>query len=142
MKTSKTLAYVFKNGCVIFTVITMIIYGIGTILSDADKSFIPTFQWIILFFVFSQLLSGANQILRMDRFSLPLRIFLHFFATAILYIVAVVLCGGLYKSGTMLLLSILLLIVGYIIFAALYSARIRKQKNAAKGKGTYKSVFH
>ncbi len=142
MKTSKTIAHVLKNGCVIFTIITLIIYSIGAILSDADKSFIPTFQWIILFFVFSQLLSGANQILRMDRFSFPLRIFLHFFAAAILYIVAVVLCGGLYKNGTMLLLSIILFIIGYIIFAILYAAKIRKRKNIIKGNGTYKSVFH
>lgn len=142
MKSGKTFAHVLKNGCVIFTIITLITYGIGAILSNADKTFIPTFQWILLFFLFSQLLSGANQITHLDKISFPIRMFLHFLATAALYIIAVILCGGFYKNGTLLLLSIILFIVGYIAYAILYSIRTRKRQNTSKENETYKSVFH
>lgn len=139
MNRGKTFSHVIKNGCVIFTIITLIIYGIGTMLSNADKAFIPTFQWILLFFVFSLLFSCTNQILHLDRFSLSLRILLHFLTAATLYVTAVILCGGLYKNGIMLLLSILLFIAGYILFAVLYFFRTKRTSNA---KDSYKPVFH
>ncbi len=142
MKRGNTFSQVFKNGCVIFTIITLIIYGIGTLLSNADKAFIPTFQWILLFFVFSLFFSCTNQILRLDRFSFSLRILLHFLTAATLYVIAVILCGGLYKNGVVLLLSILLFIAGYILFAVLYSFRMRRTKGTSNEKDTYKPVFH
>ena len=58
MKRGNTFSQVFKNGCVIFTIITLIIYGIGTLLSNADKAFIPTFQWILLFLYFLYFLAA------------------------------------------------------------------------------------
>ena len=142
MKRGKTFSQVIKNGCVIFTIITLIIYGIGTMLSNAEKVFIPTFQWILLFFVFSLLFSGANQILRLDRFSFSLRILFHFLAAALLYAIAVILCGGLYKNGVTLLLSIFLFIAGYILFAVVYSFKTRKSKRTNSKKDSYKPVFH
>ncbi len=142
MKLGKTFSHIIKNGCVMFTIITLVIYGIGTVLSNADKAFIPTFQWIVLFLVFSLLLSSANQILLTEYLSLPLRILLHFLAAATLYIIAVVLCGGLYKNGTMLLLSIILFIVGYTLFTILFSVRMRRRRRSEGEKDTYKPVFH
>lgn len=141
MKSGTSTTHIFKNGCVIFTIITLVIYGIGAVLSDKDKAFIPTFQWILLFFLFSQLLSAVQQILRWDKISLFLRIFLHFSAAALLYVVAVILCGGLYKNGVTLLLSIILFIVGYVVFAVVYTARMRRRKNIIKGKEPYKAKF-
>ena len=141
MKSGKSIAHVLKNGCVVFTIITLLIYGIGAVLSDKDKAFIPTFQWILLFFLFSQLLSAVQQILRWDKVSPLLRFLLHFSAAALLYAVAVVLCGGLYKNGVTLLLSILFFIAGYIVFAAVYAAWIRRRKKVIKEKETYRAKF-
>ncbi len=142
MKASGTITNILKNGCVLFTIITLITYGVGAILSNAEKSFIPTLQWILLFFAFSILLSGAAQIMHLDKIALPVRYLLHFLTSAALYTIVVVLCGGFYKNGTMLLLSILLFIAGYIVFAVFYSIRNRKRSGTAKKKEEYKSVFH
>ena len=142
MKPGQTIFRILKNGCVIFTMITLIVYGIGAMLSSADKTFIPTFQWIVLFFVFSLLLSSANQILRTEHLSVFLRVLFHFLAAATLYIVAVVLCGGLYKNGTMLLLSLAVFIAGYILFAILVSVRMRRCRRSDSKKEPYKPVFH
>lgn len=142
MKPGQTISHIFKNGCVIFTIITLIVYGTGAALSNADKAFIPTFQWIVLFFVFSLLLSSANQILRTKHLPFPVRVLLHFLAVAALYIVAVILCGGLYKNGTMLLMSLAVFIAGYILFAILFSVRVRRRRRLKSEKDTYKPVFH
>lgn len=142
MKAGSKFINILKNGCVFFTVITLFTYCIGAILSNAERSFIPTLQWILLFFVFSLLLSGAAQIMHLDKIAVSVRYLLHFLTSAALYTVVVVLCGGFYKNGTMLLLSILLFIVGYIIFVVLYSIQNRKHSGKAKKKEDYKSVFH
>ncbi len=142
MKAGSTITNIFKNGCVLFTIITLFTYCIGAILSNAEKSFIPTLQWILLFFAFSLLLSGAAQIMHVDKIAMPVRYLLHFLTSAAFYTVVVVLCGGFYKNGTMLLLSILLFIIGYIIFVVLYSIRNRKRSGITKKKNEYKSVFH
>lgn len=142
MKAHNPFINILKNGCVIFTVITLLIYAVGTILSNSEKSFIPTFYWILLFFIFSMLLSGVTQIMHIKKIKLPIRFLLHFLAAAVLYIVSVVLCGGFYKNGTMLLLSLLLFIIGYVLFAILYSIGIRRQSRNVEKKEAYKSVFH
>lgn len=142
MKTGRTFLNIFKNGCVLFTIITFFTYGIGVLLSTAEKTFIPTFQWILLFFIFSLLLSSASQVMHWEKISLSVRFLLHFLAAAALYIIVVVLCGGFYKNGTMLLLSILLFVVGYFIFAVVYMIGYRRHSHSAKKKEAYKSVFH
>lgn len=142
MKTGNKLINILKNGCVLFTVITLSTYCIGAILSNAEKSFIPTLQWILLFFAFSLLLSGAAQIMHLNKIAVSIRYLLHFLTSAALYTVVVVLCGGFYKNGTMLLLSILLFLIGYIFFAVLYFIRNRNRSGKTRKKEEYKSVFH
>ena len=133
-----------KNGCVTFTVITLITYSVGAMLSTADKAFIPTLQWVWLFLVFSMLFSGANQLLRQDRFSLAVRILLHAIATTALFVVAVLICGGIYKNTAVALITTLIYLLLYCVFAGCYVlfSRRRVRKSADGNRKKYTSVFH
>lgn len=140
-KQNQTLQTV-KNGCVIFTIITIISYALGTLLSFDNKAFIPTLKWIILFFVFSIVLAFANLLLGNKKISVGTRLGLHFLASATLYFVCVVLCGGFITSGAQTLIAMTFYIVLYLIFAALYaisSSGKRRKKNKTE---KYESMFN
>ena len=133
-----------KNGCVTFTVTTLITYSIGAMLSTADKVFIPTLQLVWLFLVFSMLFSGANQLLRQDRYSLAVRIVLHAVATTALFVVAILICGGIYKNTPVALITMLGYALLYGVFAVCYAlfSRRHTRKSADGNRKKYTSVFH
>ena len=63
-KKSNYISDIIKSGCLIFTIITVITYILGTVLSAENKAFIPTLKWILLFLLFSELLAAANLLLK------------------------------------------------------------------------------
>ena len=125
-----------KSGCLIFTVITVISYIAGTLLSSANKAFIPTLKWILLFLAFSVVLAFANLLLGSKKASLGAKLGLHFLATAALYFVVVVLCGGFIASGAQTIIAMTLFLVLYGIFAAIFAVASSTRK-----KEKYDSMF-
>lgn len=142
MKKSNLLTEIIKNGCVIFTVITIAAYTVGYALSSESNQFIPTLSWIYMFLLFSLPLAAANIILRDTRRSFTLRILFHFLTTAALYFVVVVMCGDFISSGAQTLIAMALFLIIYGIFALIYgithSIRSKKQNK----KESYSSMFN
>jgi len=136
-----TLSQIIKNGCVIFTFITIVTYALGVLIPTDNKAFIPTFKWIVLFFLFSQLLAFANFILKQKDSALPARLGLHFISCALLYFVTVVLCGGFISNGAQTLIAMVLFLLLYGIFAAIYSIVSSTGKKRANKKQEYDSMF-
>ncbi len=52
---NKGFVQTIKNGCVFFTIITVISYTFGIIISSADKAYIPSLKSIYIYLVFSLL---------------------------------------------------------------------------------------
>ena len=141
MKNKRSILDIIKSGCLIFTVITVLSYVAGTVFASENKAFIPTLNWILLFLLFSVVLAFANMLLTIPKISLGARLGFHFLATASLYFVVVVLCGGFIASGAQTIIAMLLFIVLYSIFAIIYaitSGAKRKKKNKEE---KYDSMF-
>lgn len=130
-----------KNGCLIFTVITVISYITGTLLSSSNKAFIPTLKWILLFLAFSVILAFANLLLKSKKANLGARLGLHFLATAALYFVVVVLCGGFISSGAQTIIALTLFLILYGVFAAVYAVFSSLKKRKKNKKEEYESMF-
>ena len=141
MKKSSIISDIIKNGCLFFTVITMITYTLGSVLPSNDKAFIPTLKWIFLFLLFSLLLSAANLLLRNKNYSTGLRLVFHFIATTALYFVVVILCGGFIANGSQTLVAMVLYILAYIIFAVIFAISNGTKKKKRNKEEKYDSVF-
>ncbi|MBE6632695.1 MAG: DUF3021 family protein [Ruminococcaceae bacterium] len=140
-KTNSIISDIIKNGCLIFTIITVITYTLGSVLSSENKAFIPTLKWIFLFLLFSLLLSAANLLLKNKNYSTALRLGLHFIATTALYFVVVVLCGGFIANGSQTLVAMVLYILAYIIFAVIFAISNGTKKKKSNKEEKYDSVF-
>ena len=140
-KNSNTILEIIKNGCVIFTVITVITYILGSVLSAENKAFIPTLKWVLLFLLFSVVLAGANLLLKNKKYSVAIKLALHFVATAILYFIVVVLCGGFITNGSQTLIAIVLFVLFYVIFAIIFAVVSGTKKHKTNKHEKYESVF-
>ena len=130
-----------KDGCFIFTVITVVTYTVGMIFSTPEKSFIPTLTFVYLFLALSIGLGFANKLLTNRKMSLTLRLSLHFIVSAILYYVVIVLCGGFSESGASTIIAMGAFLVIYIIFELIYALINKKKETKKNATKEYKSVF-
>ena len=130
-----------KDGCFIFTVITVITYTVGMLLSTAEKSFIPTLSLIYMFLGLSIGLGFANKLLANKKMSLAPRLALHFTVSAVLYYVVIVLCGGFSESGASTIIAMGIFLIIYLVFALIYCLINKKTESKKNAKKEYKSVF-
>lgn len=142
MKKNNKIVSVIKNGCVIFTVITVLSYIAGTLLAAENKAFVPTLKWVLLFLAFSIVEAAANLLLNNKTRSLAFRLGTHFLATAILYFVIVVLCGGFIESGAQTLIAMAIFVIIYIVFALIYSIAATGKRKKKNKKEEYSSMFN
>lgn len=141
MKKQNSVWLTVKNGCVTFTVITVLSYIAGTLLSFENKAFIPTLKWILLFLVFSVLLAFANLLLKSETTSVGAKLSLHFLASAMLYFITVVLCGGFIESGAQTLIAMTFFVIIYLIFAVIFAISASGSKRKKNRTQKYDSMF-
>lgn len=141
MKTLRKILDVIKNGCVIFTIITVLAYIAGVLFSKEETLFVPKFGQIIIFLIFSIFLAAANLLLKSPKCHVALKLTLHFFATLAIYFVAVVIGGGYIKSGAQTLITLSLFSVLYLIFAIIYAISSSAKNKKKNKKEEYESVF-
>lgn len=134
----KKFTDILKNGCCIFTGVTLLFYSVGGIISGADRAYIPSLKTVWLFFAFSLLLSFANELLRLERLNAALRLAVHFVSCLALYFITVIVCGGYIKNGSQTLVALFLFLIVYIAFAVIYLLLSGRKK---KPKKKYKSQF-
>ncbi len=138
----KKAACIIRNGCVIFTVMTLASYSAGALISNGKQSFIPSLKWIWLFFVFSSILAAAGEVFRCRRLALWLRLLIHLGASLSAYTVVVILCGGFYKNGSQILISLAAFILAYGIFALFQGVRLRSKEKKLSDSSAYTSKFN
>lgn len=138
---NKGFVQTIKNGCVFFTIITVISYTFGIIISSADKAYIPSLKSIYIYLVFSLLFASANKLLYNKKINLILRLVIHFVICATLFFFVIVLGGGLSGSGFATIIMMFIFTVIYLIFACIFG--IIKSKKEAKDDSTkeYSNVF-
>lgn len=141
MKTVDSIKKIAARGCVTFTIVTLIFYSIGSIVSDSEKSFIPNIKFIWLFFAFSVLLAAANEILSVKKIALGIRMLIHFAVCAALYFVCVVLCGGFISSGAQTLIAMAMFVIVYLICAVFAAAVINRREKKNSDSEEYRSQF-
>lgn len=134
------LCNIIKNGCAVFTVITLLTYSVGALISGKDQEFIPSIRHIWLFFAFSLLLAFANRILASDKLSSAARLGFHFLSCGAIYFVTVILCGGYISNGAQTVVALSLFLVLYLIFTVIYLIRngAKKKKETKKYEKMFK----
>ncbi len=130
-----------KNGCVIFTVITVISYTFGMIISTGDKAFIPSLSSIYLYLGLSLILGFANKLLTNEKMNMALRLILHFLVCGILFFCVIVLGGGLAESGFATLIAMTTFTVLYAIIGSIYGVIRSKKERNRNSKKEYTGVF-
>lgn len=139
--TTKKIMDTVKNGCLMFTVITVLSYVAGTLMSSENKAFIPTLKWILLFLAFSIVLAFANLLLKSKKYSRGLCLLFHFAASAVLYFIVVVLCGGFIANGSQTLIAMALFLLIYGVFAIIFALTGSSKKIKKNKTENYSSMF-
>ncbi len=137
----KSLWNTIKNGCSIFTLITVISYTIGMILSTNDKAYIPSLKSIYIYLAFSILFCFANRLLLNKKINVWVRLLIHCIITGILFFCVIVLGGGFSGSGFATLIIMSVYVASYLIFAVIYSMISKKKEHKENINKQYTSVF-
>jgi hypothetical protein len=138
MKKSANLKKIFSDGCVINTVLLVLLYLLGV---SIDPDFIPTLSRVFGILIYSIVLSAANYYFFTSKAKRFTRLALHFLITAAVFCFCFVILGG-YKAN----LGSVLVIVGFYLlvyaviaaFIALIRSIIKADENQKK---EYKKVY-
>ncbi len=130
-----------KNGCTVFTIITVISYTIGMILSTAEKAYIPKLKTIYIYLFFSILFAFANNILSSNKINVALKLTLHFLVSCSLFFCIAVIGGGLTSSGFATIILMFIFILAYILFAIIYFITNKKKETKEINDKNYSSLF-
>ncbi len=101
-KTDKK-ANVFKailtRACCIFTPVILVLYSIGELISNAEKSFIPTFSTVAIILVFSIGIALSSTLYKLPKLSFALAHIINFFLFGIFYYFVVVVMRKMSSDG-------------------------------------------
>lgn len=127
MNIKETIKRIFREACILFTVITAIYALIMYLIYVNQEQTLMDAERVLLFFVFSLLFSGANSISRSQSLSAPVRLLIHFLITTLGFYFCFLL--PLAMPSATALVGIVLFVVLYLLIAgirALFRSRFRK----------------
>ncbi len=123
--------------CMIYTLISLVFSAIA---STGNPNFAPTFSSLGLFLAFSVLIALCNMILRIQKWNLLLRLFLHYGSVMIsIYLLLFFASGQTGNTGAMMILGVLFTVI-YLLFAVIY-ATVRRATAKEKPE-KYKKQFN
>ena len=131
-----------KNGCFIFTIITVVSYTIGMLISSADKAYIPSLKSIYIYLFFSILFSFACNLFKSKKISPLLKLIIHFVISGALFFCVIVLGGGLTGNGFVTIVLLSAFTILYLIFAIVYILIAKKKETKKNNEKQYNSVFN
>ena len=138
MKKSANLKKIFSDGCVINTVLLVLLYLLGV---SIDPDFIPTLSRVFGILIYSIVLSAANYYFFTSKAKRFTRLALHFLITAAVFCFCFVILGG-YKAN---LGSVLVIVGFYLVLYAIIAAFIALIRSIIKAdenqKKEYKKVY-
>lgn len=137
----KTIKDSIKNGCVLFTIITVISYSIGVLISTETKAYIPTLKSIYIYLAFSILFSLANRLLGSKKMNTFFKILIHYIITGTLFFCVFVFGGGFAENGFITIIFIAAYTVIYIIGSLLFTLFHKKNERKEIDKKQYDGLF-
>lgn len=137
MNILKAFLETLKNGCVYFTVL---ILSMSVVAVFMPKSTITTSTMFGLFFL-CIVIAFANVIFKIPKIAFFLRIILHYIVMVLSFYFIFTVCLKLFKTQSMILLSLVFFTVIYALIITIYSI-VRGLKNKSKNKSkVYSSRF-
>lgn len=142
MSKLKKMFYYWIFPASLYSLITAFAFAIAAQLGSLTQTMpVLSLSGLSLISLFCFLFALINCIFRVGRFSMPLKVFLHFISTMASFFVTFILIGQYYKNGQSAAVILMLFAVIYWIFMIVYLI-IRALKNAAlKDKDEYKKQF-
>ena len=138
MKKSANLKKIFSDGCVINTVLLVLLYLLGV---SIDPDFIPTLSRVFGILIYSIVHSAANYYFFTSKARRFTRLALHFLITATVFCFCFVILGG-YKANPG---SVLVIVGFYLVLYAIIAAFIALIRSIIKAdenqKKEYKKVY-
>jgi len=131
-----------KNGCSVFTLITVISYTVGMIISNEEKAYIPSLKSIYIYLCFSILFAFACRLLTNKKMNMVLRLLIHFIISASLFFLVIVIGGGLSGSGFATIIFMFAFAVIYLVFALIFALISKKKEKKANSEKHYSSLFN
>ena len=131
MKSMHTVVKILSRACIFFTVAILLLYTVGTLISDIEHKWIPSLKTVYIVFVFSVLFSCANQLLFQAKIPSVLRLLIHYGITTLIFYILFVVWGG-YDAKASSVLVILLAYTFLYAICALVFGIIRYVSGASK----------
>ena len=139
MKKRTSIFDVIKNGCFIFTVITLFSYIVLGLITQTRKEL--NLNLVIILLAFSIVLAFANLLLKQTKLALGVRVVLHFSASTVLYFIVVVIGGGFISSGAQTMIALMFFLLFYALFAIIYITTSLKKSKKKNKETKYESMF-
>ncbi len=138
---TRALKKILSDGCVFYTIITLLLYTGGMLASDREREWIPTLGMMFTVLLFSVLFASVNYTVSNTKLSSVLKYLLHYAATTVIFYVLFILWGGFSKSASTVLVILIAYTLAYgIISLCLFV--IRYLRGGAKNKkSAYESQF-
>ncbi len=132
---------IISQGCLFYTVITLLLYTGGMIVSSIEREWIPTISMMYMVLVFSLFLAAANVLVLGAKIPAVLKLILHYAAATVVFYVIFILWGGFQRSGSSVLVILLVYTFIYCICAlVVFSFRYIKG-NRENSRTDYETQF-
>lgn len=138
---TSALKKIILNGCAIYTVLTLLLYTGGMLVSGIEREWIPTIGMMYMVLVFSLLFSAANFTVTRTKLSPILKLIIHFSVTTAIFYVTFLLWGGFTDSRSLVLTILLCYTLVYVIFALIFFTARSIKASAKNSKTEYDSQF-
>ncbi len=132
------LKKILTDSCIIYTLLITLVYFLGAFIS---ATWIPTVKMVISLLFFSVILSLGNEFLKSNILVYPIRLFIHFIATSLIFYIVFIVWGGLLQNGGKFLITFFLYTLVYVIVTVISRliSYIRSEKSTANK--TYDSLY-
>ncbi len=135
------LRKIISDGCIFYTILTLLLYTGGMLASTREREWIPTLGMLFTVLLFSVLFAAANYSVSHTKLTGALKLLFHYGVTALIFYVLFILWGGFSSSPATVLILMLAFTLVYAI-AALLVFLVRYVSGGAKNKQTkYESQF-
>ncbi len=126
----KYILSILTRACCIFTPIIILLYSAGAIVSNSEKSFIPTFSTVIIIFAISLVVSLSVLLYKNPKLSFAASHFINFIILGIFYYFVVVVMRNNISSGGYTLVAMLVYVIIFVLvtFCILGTRSIGRKK--------------
>ena len=137
----RAIKQILSDGCVFYTVLTLLLYTGGMLASDREREWIPTLGMMFTVLLFSVLFAAVNYTVSHAKLPSVLKLLLHYAVTTVIFYVLFILWGGFAKNASTVLVVLVTYTLLYIIIALLLFV-IRYLRGGVKNRSTaYKNQF-